>query len=193
LGLVGGGWRHGPRAGRRAAAARLPRPGRPRAWSRAGHRRGTRDRWAARSPPDPVRRARRRAVRLLHARNVARREGALGGAPGTDGGRGAGGAVGQSVPLHRLHEDRRGRPGGGAGPEVGMRLHPFRLVEPESLTEALDAVARLDGEARLVAGGTAIVPMIRLGLVKPDRLGSLERPPPPTARRRRATAPAARG
>ena len=56
-----------------------------------------------------------------------------------------------------------------------MRLHPFRLVEPESLREALDAAAGLEGEARLVAGGTAIVPMIRLGLVKPDRLISLNR------------------
>ena len=61
-----------------------------------------------------------------------------------------------------------------------MRLHPFRLVEPESLSEAIDAVARLDGEARLVAGGTAIVPMIRLGLVKPDRLISLNRLSPLT-------------
>ena len=58
-----------------------------------------------------------------------------------------------------------------------MRLHPFGLVEPESLSEALDAVTRLDGEARLVAGGTALVPMIRLGLVKPDRLVSLHRVP----------------
>jgi len=56
-----------------------------------------------------------------------------------------------------------------------MRLHPFRLLEPESLAEALDAVARLDGEARVVSGGTAIVPMIRLGLLKPDRLISLHR------------------
>lgn len=56
-----------------------------------------------------------------------------------------------------------------------MRLHPFRLVEPESLGEALDALTRLDGEARLVAGGTALVPMIRLGLVKPERLVSLHR------------------
>jgi aerobic carbon-monoxide dehydrogenase medium subunit len=56
-----------------------------------------------------------------------------------------------------------------------MRLHPFGLVEPESLTEALDAFATLDGEARFVAGGTALIPMIRLGLVKPDRLISLHR------------------
>ncbi|MGH7302218.1 MAG: FAD binding domain-containing protein [Candidatus Rokuibacteriota bacterium] len=56
-----------------------------------------------------------------------------------------------------------------------MRLHPFGLVEPESLSEAVDAIAKLDGDARLVAGGTALVPMIRLGLVKPDRLVSLHR------------------
>jgi carbon-monoxide dehydrogenase medium subunit len=58
---------------------------------------------------------------------------------------------------------------------VSVRLHPFRLVEPESLTDAFDALGRLDGDARLVAGGTALVPMIRLGLVKPDRLISLNR------------------
>jgi carbon-monoxide dehydrogenase medium subunit len=58
-----------------------------------------------------------------------------------------------------------------------VRLPPFRLVEPESLPEAIDALGRLDGEARLVAGGTALVAMIRLGLVKPDRLVSLHRVP----------------
>ena len=58
-----------------------------------------------------------------------------------------------------------------------MRLTPFTLVEPESLSEALAAVARLDGEARVVSGGTALVSMIRLGLIKPDRLVSLHRIP----------------
>jgi carbon-monoxide dehydrogenase medium subunit len=60
---------------------------------------------------------------------------------------------------------------------VSVRLHPFELVEPETLAEAIAALARLDGEARLVAGGTALVPMIRLGLVKPERLISLHRLP----------------
>jgi len=60
---------------------------------------------------------------------------------------------------------------------VSVRLHPFGLLEPESLTEALGALAKLDGEARLIAGGTALIPMIRLGLVKPDRLISLNRLP----------------
>ena len=60
---------------------------------------------------------------------------------------------------------------------MSVRLHPFDLVEPDTLAAALDALARLDGEARLVAGGTALVPMIRLGLVKPDRVISLHRLP----------------
>src|SRR5204862_6278733 len=83
----------------------------------------------------------------------------------------------QPVPVHRLHEDRRGRAGRGAGATVAMRLTPFELVEPDTLAAAFDALARLDGEARLVAGGTALVPRIRLGLVKPDRLISLHRLP----------------
>ena len=58
-----------------------------------------------------------------------------------------------------------------------MRLRPFQLVEPETLADALAALARLDGEARLIAGGTALVPMLRPGPVKPDRLISLHRLP----------------
>ncbi len=58
-----------------------------------------------------------------------------------------------------------------------MRLRPFQLAEPETLADALAALARLDGEARLIAGGTALVPMLRLGLVKPERLISLHRLP----------------
>jgi aerobic carbon-monoxide dehydrogenase medium subunit len=58
-----------------------------------------------------------------------------------------------------------------------MRLPPFELDEPTSVTEALAALARHDGECRLIAGGTALVPMLRLGLARPDRLVSLHRLP----------------
>jgi aerobic carbon-monoxide dehydrogenase medium subunit len=58
-----------------------------------------------------------------------------------------------------------------------MRLAPFELDEPASLDEALGAVARHDGECRVVAGGTALVPMLRLGLARPERLVSLHRVP----------------
>ena len=56
-----------------------------------------------------------------------------------------------------------------------MRLHPFELLEPETLPEALDALYGVDGDTRVVAGGTALVPMLRLGLIRPARLLSLHR------------------
>jgi carbon-monoxide dehydrogenase medium subunit len=58
-----------------------------------------------------------------------------------------------------------------------MRLRPFALAEPENVPEAIEILARLDGEARVIAGGTALVPTMRLGLVTPDRLVSLHRIP----------------
>jgi len=58
-----------------------------------------------------------------------------------------------------------------------MRLRPFALAEPETVPEAVEILARLDGEARIIAGGTALVPTMRLGLVTPDRLVSLHRIP----------------
>ncbi|MGH2782325.1 MAG: FAD binding domain-containing protein [Thermoleophilaceae bacterium] len=58
-----------------------------------------------------------------------------------------------------------------------MRLAPFELAEPASFAEALSILARRDGECRLIAGGTALVPMLRLGLARPDRLVSLHRIP----------------
>jgi len=58
-----------------------------------------------------------------------------------------------------------------------MRLRPFALAEPESVAEAVEILARLDGDARVIAGGTALVPTMRLGLVTPDRLVSLHRIP----------------
>ena len=58
-----------------------------------------------------------------------------------------------------------------------MRLRPFELAEPESVSEAVEILARSDGDARIVAGGTALLPAMRMGLVAPDRLVSLDRIP----------------
>ncbi len=58
-----------------------------------------------------------------------------------------------------------------------MRLRPFALVEPESVPEAVEVLSRLEGDTRIIAGGTALVPTMRLGLVTPDRLVSLHRIP----------------
>jgi carbon-monoxide dehydrogenase medium subunit len=56
-----------------------------------------------------------------------------------------------------------------------VRLRPFDLSEPETVADAVAALADSGGEARIVAGGTALVPLIRLGLIAPDRLVSLHR------------------
>src|SRR5262249_42297278 len=112
-------------------------------------------------------------VRLLHAGHADGGIRAAGYAPAGLRARDSRSALRQSLPLHRLPEDRRG----GVGRRRGtlMRLRPFTLREPETVEEAVAALGELDGEARVVAGGTALVPMIRLGLVAPDRLISLHR------------------
>ncbi len=56
-----------------------------------------------------------------------------------------------------------------------MRLRPFELIQPDTVAEAVDALGRTDGEAKLIAGGTALVPMIRLGLIRPDHVIALHR------------------
>jgi carbon-monoxide dehydrogenase medium subunit len=58
-----------------------------------------------------------------------------------------------------------------------MRLRPFALAEPESIAEAVEILAQPEGEARIIAGGTALVPTLRLGLVTPERMVSLHRIP----------------
>jgi aerobic carbon-monoxide dehydrogenase medium subunit len=58
-----------------------------------------------------------------------------------------------------------------------MRLPPFDLAEPATLAEAVALLAGHAGECRVIAGGTALVPTMRLGLVRPDLLVSLHRIP----------------
>jgi carbon-monoxide dehydrogenase medium subunit len=58
-----------------------------------------------------------------------------------------------------------------------MRLRPFALAEPESVAEAVEILSRQEGDTRIIAGGTALVPTMRLGLVTPDRIVSLHRIP----------------
>lgn len=56
-----------------------------------------------------------------------------------------------------------------------MRLRRFAYHEAGSLAEAVDLVDRHGDEARLLAGGTALLLMIRYGIVRPAHLVSLER------------------
>lgn len=55
-----------------------------------------------------------------------------------------------------------------------MRLPAFALAQPDSVAEAIAVLSARD-DCQVIAGGTALVPMLRLGLVKPERLVSLHR------------------
>jgi carbon-monoxide dehydrogenase medium subunit len=56
-----------------------------------------------------------------------------------------------------------------------MRLRPFEYHEPADLGEVLDLAGRHGEELRLLAGGTALLLMIRHGLVRPAHVASLHR------------------
>ncbi|MEE9261974.1 MAG: FAD binding domain-containing protein, partial [Dehalococcoidia bacterium] len=56
-----------------------------------------------------------------------------------------------------------------------MRLPTFRLYEPESLWEAISLLDEFGDDARAIGGGTALVPMMRFGLLRPSHIVSLQR------------------
>lgn len=57
------------------------------------------------------------------------------------------------------------------------RLPTFQLHEPRSLEEAAKILEGYGEDARPIAGGTALVPMMRFGLLRPGHLVSLQRIP----------------
>src|SRR5919206_1629516 len=58
-----------------------------------------------------------------------------------------------------------------------MLVADFALHAPSSLEEAAAILARYEGEARPIAGGTALVLMIRQGLIAPPAVVRLDRVP----------------
>ena len=56
-----------------------------------------------------------------------------------------------------------------------LRLRPFRYHRPETVTEAVELLARHGEDAMLVAGGTDLVPNMKHGLFQPGHLVSLNR------------------
>jgi carbon-monoxide dehydrogenase medium subunit len=49
------------------------------------------------------------------------------------------------------------------------------ILQPESIEEALEMLANREGEAKVIAGGTAVVLMLKSGLIAPSTLISLGR------------------
>src|SRR5205085_1663539 len=54
-------------------------------------------------------------------------------------------------------------------------LSPFELVEPRTLAEAFAALESSDGSVRPMSGGTALMLMMKAGVLRPTRLVSLRR------------------
>jgi aerobic carbon-monoxide dehydrogenase medium subunit len=51
----------------------------------------------------------------------------------------------------------------------------FRYVEADGVAEAVELIGGADGEAHLIAGGTALVPLLRTGYVQPSLLVGMRR------------------
>jgi len=56
-----------------------------------------------------------------------------------------------------------------------VNLKPFEYVEATSLDDALKALDAYGDEARIVAGGTVVVPLMKMRMVQPEALVSLTR------------------
>jgi carbon-monoxide dehydrogenase medium subunit len=56
-----------------------------------------------------------------------------------------------------------------------MKPAPFEYVRTETLDEALDALSRGDGDAKVLAGGQSLVPALNMRLVRPTLLVDVNR------------------
>ena len=56
-----------------------------------------------------------------------------------------------------------------------MKPPPFKYVAPSSVAEAVLALQSFDGEARVLAGGQSLVPMLNMRLVQPPAIVDLDR------------------
>ena len=58
-------------------------------------------------------------------------------------------------------------PGAPAGRFAGLKPSAFDYVAPASLDEALDAIAEAGDDAKVLAGGQSLIPLMALRLAAP--------------------------
>jgi carbon-monoxide dehydrogenase medium subunit len=58
-----------------------------------------------------------------------------------------------------------------------MKPPPFDYVAPRTLDEAIEALADSSGEAKVLAGGQSLIPLLNFRLARPSRLIDLNRIP----------------
>ncbi|MBN9426988.1 MAG: FAD binding domain-containing protein [Burkholderiales bacterium] len=56
-----------------------------------------------------------------------------------------------------------------------MKLPPFEFVQPHTVAQAIDCLMQDEGEARVLAGGQSLLPMLALRVANPTTLVGLER------------------
>src|SRR5712692_1464408 len=158
---------HGPRRGTSAEELYAPRcsPGR-----RDDHDdRGAGSGGNAPSSTESVRGAPRAPVRLLHAGDDHDQPGLTPARPGSRRRCDPARACRQSLPLHRISDHPRiGSCRGELSEELDLIAAAFEYTRAGSIEDALEALA--DPEARAIAGGHSLVPMMKLRLARPSRL-----------------------
>src|SRR4051812_37096797 len=58
-----------------------------------------------------------------------------------------------------------------------MKPAAFEYVAPRSLPESVDALQRSDGDAKVLAGGQSLLPLLNMRLASPARLVDINRVP----------------
>lgn len=58
-----------------------------------------------------------------------------------------------------------------------MKPAPFELVVVDSIAETVEALARYDGDARCLAGGQSLVPLLNMRLLRPSAVIDINRVP----------------
>ena len=58
-----------------------------------------------------------------------------------------------------------------------MKPQPFAYVRPDSVTEAIEHLLSGDGDAKLIAGGQSLVPLLNLRMARPSTLVDIVRLP----------------
>src|SRR5262249_5104225 len=110
----------------------------------------------------------RPAVRLLHRRHGDGGGRLPPGEPHADRARRARGARGQPLSLHRLPQHRQGRARGIGGD--GVIPAAVDYVRADSADAAIAAVAEHGDDAKLLAGGMSLIPLMKLRLATPSVL-----------------------
>src|SRR5204863_2375017 len=83
-------------------------------------------------------------------------------------------ATGREAHRHAAHvgEDLAGDPRGGGG--TTMITHPFTYQAPATIEEAVKQLGQND-DAKVIAGGHSLLPLMELGLAQPETLVDLRR------------------